>query len=240
MNSSTTATGPYAYAPTMAAGSSAGRDTLLAPSADPLRDGLTIIGKPICSPSAATRAGAPSSRKISCGRATCRGARTPASATTRVQTDLSNATRQAAPVDPTNGTSSSASTSRSAPSSPASPCSTGKTTAPGCSASRRADRSRRRTRPRRTLPAQRLGHRRPDRSDTSRSCDSPPASTTTVSTYAASSCLVSGFGAGPLLASRFGRGRAARSRPGRQRGAEGLHHARPRSAAPRPAAGCPR
>ena len=70
MNSSTTATGPYAYAPTMAEGSSSARDTLLQPSADPPREGLTIIGKPICWPRAATRAAAPSSRKISCGRAT--------------------------------------------------------------------------------------------------------------------------------------------------------------------------
>ena len=78
MNSSTTATGPYAYAPTIAAGSSAARDTLLQPSADPPRVGLTIIGKPTWSPRAETSAAAPSSRKISCGRATCWGARTPA------------------------------------------------------------------------------------------------------------------------------------------------------------------
>ena len=104
----------------------------------------------------------------------------PASATTVVAIDLSKATRQADATEPTNGTPSRASTSRSAPSSPASPCSTGKTTAPGNSASRgssaesTSDSITSRPRDRSAWLT-----RRPDRSDTSRSCDRPPDSTTT-------------------------------------------------------------
>ena len=46
MNRSTTATPPYAYAWTIAAGRSSIRSTFAQPSADPLRAGLTIIGNP--------------------------------------------------------------------------------------------------------------------------------------------------------------------------------------------------
>ena len=110
--------------------------TLLHPSAEPQRDGLTIIGKPSWSPRALTRTWAPSSRNVSYGNATWVGVRMPAAPTTVVAIDLSNATRQAEPMEPTNGTLSRSNTSRSEPSSPASPCKTGKTTEPLSSASR--------------------------------------------------------------------------------------------------------
>ncbi len=178
----------------MAAGNASARSTLLQPSAEPPRDGLTIIGNPTWSPSAATSDCAPSSRKISWGRATCTGTRRPASATTVVAIDLSKATRQAEPTEPTNRTPSSASTSRSAPSSPASPCSTGNTTGfrsaarRGSSAESTSDSITSTPRPRNAWLT-----RRPERNDTSRSCDRPPARTTTVSEMASAvtSCSLS-------------------------------------------------
>src|SRR5215217_2992435 len=104
----------------------------------------------------------------------------PAAPTTVVAIDLSNATRHAEPTEPTNGTPVSSNTSRSAPSSPASPCSKGKTTEPVSSASRESNvesTSDSTT----SIPRERSAWltRRPERNDTSRSCDRPPESTIT-------------------------------------------------------------
>src|SRR5207237_979840 len=82
------------------------------------------------------------------------------------------------------------STSRIAPSSPAAPCRTGSTTSGGSAASRssrRASASRATT----STPADRSASatRRPERSDTSRSYDSPPDSTTTCPSSATAGSL---------------------------------------------------
>ena len=111
----------------------------------------------------------------------------PPARTTVVAIDLSNATRQAEPTEPTKGTPSSWNTSRNAPSSPASPCSTGKTTEPVSSASR--DSKVESTSDSTTsMPRDRSAWltRRPERNETSRSCDRPPESTITVCRYSLS------------------------------------------------------
>src|SRR3954469_23582072 len=214
----------------MADGSSAAVETLLQPRAEPPREGLTIIGKPIWFPRAETRAAAPSSRKISWGSATWGGVRIPASATTVVAIDLSKATRDAGPIEPTNGTRSSASTSRKAPSSPASPCRTGKTTAPGSSDSRgtsaesTSDSITSSPWERKAWPT-----RRPERSETSRSCDRPPARTTTVlgspSRWGSGGVRVTSSFRSRLVGTR-GLVRGQRGPGGRRahRGAEGLEY----------------
>ena len=77
MNSSITATEPYAYAPDHGRRKFSARVTLLRPSAEPQRDGLTIIGNPELVTERPDQDEAPSSRNVSCGSATRVGVRRP-------------------------------------------------------------------------------------------------------------------------------------------------------------------
>jgi hypothetical protein len=162
----------------MAVGISAVVWTVETPSADPPLAGLTTSGRPTRDTSASMTMAAPSSRKLSAGSATDRGVRTPARATTCLAIGLSKATRAAAGGDPTYGTSASCKISPSAPSSPTSPCRRGITQSgrtrrsigSSCASTSLTEAS---------TPAEVIASatRRPDRKETSRSWERPPART---------------------------------------------------------------
>src|SRR5919112_2361064 len=104
----------------------------------------------------------------------------PARATAALATGLSKAARHACGREPTYGSPTSSRTSRTAPSSPVSPCSSGSTQS-GRSSRRNRSRSASTSRTSTSVPVSRRASatRLPDRSETSRSWERPPASTTT-------------------------------------------------------------
>ena len=153
------------------------------PSAEPPRAGLTISGSPSRSTSASITAAAPSSRKVSCGSARRAGVRDAGPGDHRLGDRLvERGPAGGRPRSRRTGTPSSSRTSRSAPSSPALAVQQ-RDHAVGPArraASAAAGRRRRRARrPRRRPTRSASATRRPDRRDTSRSWDRPPASTTT-------------------------------------------------------------
>ena len=138
-------------------------------------------------------AAAPRSWNVSLGSVTDGGVITPAAATSALAVGLSNAIWQALATEPTYGVPSSPRTSRIAPSSPDAPWITGNT-ALGGSARSWASSSESASATTASMPASARASRTrwPERSDTSRSADSPPASTITrSSSYILSISLVS-------------------------------------------------
>ncbi len=177
---STRAVSPYAKASTIARGSSAASRTRLTPSAEPPRDGLTTRGSPSCATMASSTRLAPSSRNRLCGSVTKAGVESPARLAIVLATGLLHATRLARGSVPRYRRPSSSRTSRTEPSSPVAPCRSGQTRSGRVCVSagmRSASTSCTVT----SIPAPRSASatRRPERSDTSRSCDRPPARTTT-------------------------------------------------------------
>ena len=124
-------------------------------------------------------AAAPRSWKVSRGSVTDGGVTSPAAAVRALAVGLSKAIWQALATEPTYGTPSSPSTSLIAPSSPQTPWMAGNT-ALGGSARRRESRAESASATIAWMPASIRASqtRSPERSDTSRSGDRPPASTT--------------------------------------------------------------
>src|SRR5216683_1512061 len=164
----------------MAPGSSPAVRTGPAPRAEPPRAGLTNRGSPSLAMIRSSTALAPRSWNVSLGSVTESGVRSPAVAARAFAAGLSNAKRQASAREPTYGTLSSPRISLIAPSSPHDPWMAGNT-AVGGSAMRRGIRAASASAISASTPASlSASHtRRPDRSETSRSGERPPARTTT-------------------------------------------------------------
>ncbi len=98
---STSAASPYEKHDTIADGSSSGLSTVVQPSAEPPRAGLTMSGRPRCPTTRSSTAAAPSSRKAACGSTTDAGVVSPARVASALAVGLSHAMRQAGGVEPT-------------------------------------------------------------------------------------------------------------------------------------------
>ena len=204
------------------------------PSAEPPLAGLTISGRPSRATSAAITAAAPSSRNVSCGRHTDAGVCTPARATTALATGLSKAIRQAAGrrADVGHAEQLEHLADRAVLAGLAVQHRHHAGRRVGGAARAAGRRRRRAPRPRARSPRSASATRRPERSETSRSWDRPPASTTT--RPVARGPVVVGRGSWGLGSSAQVAARGCRSRCGARARGRARWRRRSRAAPSRP------